>query len=113
MTSRNFGLTTRATVGGNQSHGPHTSANSTRANSNIIPFSLADRFLSRCDRLNSRSQEVESFIHPFELGSHLLFLGLMLLPIVIVGGMVIGYLALAPQPIEYQSSVEAYRLKGH
>lgn len=44
---RNFGLTTRATVGGNQPRGPHIGAD-TRANSNQLPD------LSSLGRANSR-----------------------------------------------------------
>jgi hypothetical protein len=105
--------TARAASGAQPPRGPLTGADTTRTNSNILPFSLADRTPSRCDRLNSRSQEVEPFIHPFELGSHLLFLALLLLPLAIVGGIVIGYLTFVPQAVEYQSGVEAYRFKGH
>ncbi len=46
----------------------------------------------------------EPFIHPFELGSSLLFLFVVLLPIAIVGGVCIGYAALVSEPVQYQAS---------
>ncbi len=46
------------------------------------------------------AQSGEPFTHPFELGSSLLFLFVVLAPIVIVSGVVIGYLAFVPQTIQ-------------
>lgn len=53
----------------------------------------ADPYAGLVPPAGSRSQEGEPFIHPLELGSHLLFLAVVLLPIAIVGGIVVGYLA--------------------
>ena len=54
---------------------------------------LASRLPPGTARLNSRSKEVEPFIDPFEFGSNILFAAVVLAPIAIVGGIVIGYLA--------------------
>jgi hypothetical protein len=48
-----------------------------------------------------------------KLGSNSIFLFVVLLPIALVGCLVVSYAAFAPEPIQYQSSVEAYRLKSH
>lgn len=48
-----------------------------------------------------------------EPNSNSILLFVVLLPIALVGCLVIGYAAFAPEPIQYQSSVEAYRLKSH
>jgi hypothetical protein len=92
--------TTRATVGGNQSRGPHISANSTRAE-NVI--SLADHFPSRGDRLNSgRLTVAPSFIREFAAWCFVAFCAVA--PAFIVTVSVIGYALyalLVAQPVEY------------
>jgi hypothetical protein len=94
--SRNFGLTqinanqnvtTRAAVGGNQPRGPHIGAD-THAD-NVIQ--LVRR--SSPARLNSRSQEVEPFFHPFEFGSYCLLFGVCALPALFVCAAVFFYAA--------------------
>lgn len=58
---------------------------------------------------NSRPQEREPFIHPFEIGSNLLFLFVILAPLALVGGACIGYAAFIAQPAEYQVGSKANR----
>lgn len=60
---------------------------------------------------NSGSKEGQSFIHPFEVGSNLLFLFVVLLPIAIVGGLCISYAVLAPELVQYEQRVEAQALR--
>lgn len=99
---RNFGVpsvTARGIVGGvDQSRGPHN-GDDTHADSNVLQFRLADRAPSRADRLNSDGfdcqlfiQDEQSVIEPYELGSGVLFLFVVLAPVAIVSGMVLGYL---------------------
>lgn len=91
--SRNFGIVTGLPASGAQPPtGPHYSADKTRADIHSNVISLVGRLPPLTDRLNSQAQEPEPFIHPFELGSHLLFLALLFLPWVIVGGLVFTYL---------------------
>ena len=55
-------------------------------------------------------QPLKPIVHPFELGSHLLFLFVALLPVALVGGMFLGcfvYVSLVSEPIEYQARLEA------
>jgi hypothetical protein len=87
--SRNWYVGSRETVGGNQSPGSYTAHDTQR--DNVIQ--LASRLPPGTVWPNSRSQEVEPFIHPFELGSGFLFAAVVLLPIAVVSGVVIGYLA--------------------
>lgn len=94
--TRNFGIsfekvTGGSTVGGNQPTRPHISAD-TRADSNVIEFKSAGA-LPPDAPVNSLAKEREPFIQGYELGSGLLFLFVVLLPVAIVGGLVIGYLA--------------------
>lgn len=49
---------------------------------------------------NSRSQEGESFIDPFELGSCALFFFVVLLPFALVGSAALGYAAFVLQAVE-------------
>lgn len=92
--------TSRAIVGGDQSPGSPVARDTQR-----------DYVLELVQR--NMLEAGEPLIHPFELGSHLLFLALLLLPLAIVGGVVVGYLTFGTQSVEYQRGVEAYRLKGH
>jgi hypothetical protein len=97
--SRNWGIAT-----GNQNHRgvdssrPHTSPH-TQAGSNIIQ--LADyRHPSLEDgRLNSRSQEGELFIQPFELGACCLFFLVVTAPAVLVTAAIVGYALFIAEPI--------------
>jgi hypothetical protein len=52
-------------------------------------------------------------IPEFERGSSLLFLFVVLLPIALVGGLVIGYAAFAPELVQNEQRVEADRFKVH
>lgn len=52
-------------------------------------------------------------ISDLELGSKHLFFFVFLFPIVFVGGLVVGYAAFVPEPIQYELRVEAYRFKAH
>ena len=100
---RNFGIpntTSRRAVGGMTSPAALDAPDTQRANSVAVAR-------PPLVRINSRSKEVEPFIHGFELGSSLLFLFVVLLPIAIVGGVCIGYAALVSEPVQYQASFKA------
>jgi hypothetical protein len=91
---------TSGAASGDQPQPRPRSANETRADNviELFPALLEDG---------------ETFVHPLELGSKFLFFGLLALMFAIVGGMVVGYAALAPKPIEYRSGMEADGFKGH
>lgn len=83
---RNFGIMSgRSALGGTSDRPSANSADTTRADS----------------------------ISDLELRSKHLFFFVFLFPIVFVGGLVVGYAAFAPEPVQYELRVEAYRLKGH
>lgn len=80
---RNFGLSRRESVGGNQIPGARTGAYSTRANLNVIQ--LATALPPDADRLNSRGfgselfiQDDQPVIEPYELGSGAFFSGFLI-----------------------------------
>jgi len=54
---------------------------------------LASRLPPGTARLNSRSKEVEPFLHPFEFGSYCLLFGVLLLPSLFVCAAVFVYAA--------------------
>lgn len=100
--TRNWGISreTSGATSGDQPqlrslHGPYT----TRAD-NIIPFSRSPRPSEDTPAWpNSRSQEVEFFIQPFEFGSYCLLVGFCLAPALIVGALVLGYALFIAEPI--------------
>jgi hypothetical protein len=87
--SRNWYVGRRETVGGNQSPGSYIAHDTQR--DNIIQ--LASRLPPGTVWPNSRSQEIEPFIHPFEFGSCCLLLGVCVLPALIVCAAVFFYAA--------------------
>ena len=80
--------TSRKAVGENQPSGSLCGADTTRP-ANVIQ--LASRLPPGTARLNSRSKEVEPFIHPFEFGSYCLLVAVALLPCLFVCAAVFFY----------------------
>lgn len=96
--SRNWGIiSSRASSGGMDTDAAATRDEIHPRDSNVhyLPAVCGSKHQpnSRASRPELFLHSDETAIHPFELGSHLLFLALLCLPPVIVGGIAIGYLA--------------------
>lgn len=91
--TRNFGIpkVTSGTDLRGAEHRSRSHPHDTQRDSNIIQF--ASRLPPGTARLNSRPQEVEPFIHPFEFGSYCLLFGVLLLPALFVCAAVFFYAA--------------------
>lgn len=103
MSGRNFGIpkvTSPAAGGGTQLPGSHSPHDTQRGNETLSAARSSLR------RPNSRAEALEP-------RAGFLFLLVFVLPTILVGVVVLGYAALAPEPVEYLSSVETYRFKGH
>lgn len=81
--------TNRAAIGGNQLPGSPDGRK----------YALPQHSLSSARSTLERGQLSEPHFDERELGAHCLFLFLLLSPFVIVGGLVLAYLTLVPQPV--------------
>lgn len=99
--SRNFGIVTGGIASGAQPQPRPHSLHDTQQDSNVV------RLPVRSPPLAARSNSRAAY---FNVGAGFFFLAVVLTPLALVA---LGYLALAPQSIEYLSSVETNRLKGH
>lgn len=95
--SRNYGLhivTGSAPVGGNQTPSPHYAHDTQR---DLPPLPRGS--LAGCDFLE-RGEISEPSLDERELGARVFSAVVILAPVVIVGGLVLSYLALVPQSIQ-------------
>jgi hypothetical protein len=79
--------TARRSSGDNQSPGLTTAPDTQRGN----VIQLASRLPPGTARLNSRSQEIEPSIHPFEFGSYCLLGGILIASALVVGATCLFY----------------------